>query len=373
VDANHVLAVIETTEVGPPSPWSRWVYTPRPACNLPPWSSYRTRRVTLRVEVLRIRQSCVRKCPPGYRPIGNSCEWWDRSHPRPALPAHRVSSHGESEIETYESTRLEFRWASTAPWGALVKVIRDMIVIGDADTSGGEMGPEGNEPYIQPIPALCLGDRLVFRALKSGQPNEPVEGEPRLIDDDEGAYEVEIDGRSHPSDEDVVATDLGEGFHLMVFSGEDEALGTLQVQVPLSIVHPLAFKRTAVTRLSLSGSTNGGTVAMVLSNRSGAEHAVQIELASVPAGWMALLLDNPVFVLGAGESKEITVQIERMVTWQQEGSLSFTVGASLPGSDLPDTTTTFWVEVTDEETSSSLPNVVLAEPLLTGGEAQQMD
>jgi len=260
------------------------------------------------------------------------------------------------ETQTFESTRLEFRWSTTDPWFRFIKLITQSL----AAVTG-----HGGETHIQAIPALCLGDRLVFRALKSGKVVGPVEGEPRLVDDEEGAYEVEIDGRPHGTDQDVVAAELGEGFHLMVVVGEDEKLGTVKVQLPLSIVHPLAFKPTPVTRLRLSGSTNGDRVAMVLSNRSGSDHVVQIQVTSVPAGWMALLLDDPVLVLRAGESKECTIQIERMVPWRHEASLSFTVRAGLPGSDLPDTTNTFLVDVAEEETHGRLPTDLPAEPLLS--------
>jgi hypothetical protein len=60
--------------------------------------------------------------------------------------------------------------------------------------SSESLEPEQRETHIQAIPALCLGDRLVFRALMSGHAARPDEGEPRLVDDEEGAYEVEIEG-----------------------------------------------------------------------------------------------------------------------------------------------------------------------------------
>jgi len=99
-----------------------------------------------------------------------------------------------------------------------------------------------------------------------------------------------------------------------------------------------------VTRITLEGEANGGIVKLQMRNRSQSEHAVRVEVAATPAGWMALRLTEPLVVLKAGESADVDVQVERMLVADLgPDPLAFTVRATCSAKEVSDVTTTFYV------------------------------
>jgi hypothetical protein len=347
LDAEFVSVTTSRTEEGPASQWSAWE-----AWTLPwkpkLWVSHRTRRMVEHVETMRVMQRCRRKCPMGYRPYGDpptGCEWvlGDTSHARWTLPFHATWTEQTYEEQRYEWVRTEWRTRTTNPYTTFVTLWRELLAAGLV----GVGSSSGAEPIqVQAVPAVCLGDRLVLGA------------------DDEAPYEVWVDGRAQSPEEDVVAADLGVGFHTLELAGDDPEFGQLRLQVPVSVVHPLEFAPTPITTVELNDDTNGSQVSLLLRNRSRSDYAVNVRATGVPAGWMTLCLGEPVVVLPAGGSHDVMIQVERMMPWRSEvAPLPFTINASPMGSGLPDASTTFLLDIVDRASHAAGEEVPLEVPV----------
>jgi len=175
------------------------------------------------------------------------------------------------------------------------------------------------------LPALCEGDGV-------------------LLGNREVEYAVFINGQEYSVDLVVDTSELGVGFHLIELAGQDPELGSVRLQLPLSVISPVEIRVPPVTEIELTDYVNGGIVQVELHNRSQSEHCVRVEMQSMPPGWMALCLGEPIFILKPGETVQIDVQVEEMVRQASESDLlPFTLRAWLPGASAADVFATFHV------------------------------
>jgi len=173
-----------------------------------------------------------------------------------------------------------------------------------------------------------------------------VQGDRLTLSRRQADYSMTLDGREHSPTRAIIASKLGLGFHLIELTRDDPESKTKEhLQLPLSIVSPVQLTVRPVTKLKLDGNSNGGLINLQLHNRSRSEHAVRVEPASLPDGWMALRLGKPIRILKPGESVTVEIQVERMVVADvPREPLPFSVWASLPGTDITAVATTFYVE-----------------------------
>ena len=67
------------------------------------------------------------------------------------------------------------------------------------------------------------------------------------------------------------------------------------------------------SKLELTTERNGGTYELVVKNQSHSAQAVRAEPHQTPTGWIARLRESPIQVLEPGESRTMTLQLERQV------------------------------------------------------------
>jgi len=326
----------ERGSVGEWTEWAQWT----PPEKLPRW--FRTREVEMfeHVEVERTEQTCKKKCPPGFRPLGNpvsACEWWDLHDPdHHAIPHHSISTSTRRETHTDRWIRLEWQWTTSDPhlhWRNLIQVILALLGSDRAETASGYDTPPENAPdeeivELFPLPALCEGDGVI-------------------LGDGDVEYSVSVNGREHKADQVLDSAELGVGFHLIELVGWERELGSVRLQMPMSVFSPVEIRVPPVTEVEITEHVNGGIVQVELRNRSLSDQRVRVELQSMPPGWMALCLGEPTHIIKPGEAVQIEVQVEEMVPQTNEYDLlPFTLRACLPGAPAADVFSTFHVSAT---------------------------
>jgi hypothetical protein len=198
------------------------------------------------------------------------CTWslnaMDPAH-RPRGTFHHTTNRLlETQEDSYTWTRLEFRARPADPFKKIRKAPKDAILTSGDSTNADYTAipaPDSTERSailtIESAPALCLGDRAVF------WPEDGVEFEVYR----DGELAGVVAGEEYV---ELVATDLGLGFHTLELVGRDEEIGLIRGQVPFSIIHPLAFDPMPVVEIELGLENNGHIVELSPRQANGVIH-----------------------------------------------------------------------------------------------------
>jgi hypothetical protein len=316
--------------------------------------SYRKRENVDHMQKMYLHQTCRIQCPSGYISPHNEewCEKWTKavgiSDPSDgnssdpgkdfALGYHAISSRVVGgEVTDYPWTDRQFRSRVLLP--TMFKKAGDfrsgyseyLTNFGGVATpptpKPGSKGAAGaRELEVELLPTFCEGDRLSLTGSNK-------------------KYTATLDGQERPLGRAIVTSDIGKGFHFLEVTGPGPKTGeTIRLQLPLSVIAPIELVAEPVTRITLQGESNGGIVKLQLRNRSRGDHAVRVEVAATPAGWMALRLTEPLVVLKPGDSADVDVQVERMLIADLGPEpLAFSVRATCSAKEVSDVTTTFYV------------------------------
>ena len=334
------------------SAWSPWALWNLDILGGFRFVSSRTRTVTNHTRVTTQDVSCKLQCPLDYRPIGAGCELAlpePPNHPS-GLPEYTFPQHPSTFLNSVTRTQ-DYPWTQIEFRSRVVDILKSVFTPGGHVPSlggrtrkvlvpsapvpklavAGKGGGKMRKLTIATLPALCEGDSF---AMSRGPAN----------------FKMTVNGIEQSPSRPLVATDLGVGFHLIEVEGSHPETGKkVKLQLPLSVVSPIELKFPPVTKMTLKGKKNGGIVKLSLHNRSRGEYLVRVDSESVPVGWQAFRLGKAMFVIKAGKSAKVGIQVERKVVSDlTREPLSFSVCVSFPGTKISTARAMFYVVAREE-------------------------
>lgn len=148
------------------------------------------------------------------------------------------------------------------------------------------------------------------------------------------SYSAAIDGETIDADTFDLNVDRVDGHHTIDINVETEA-GEHRYQVAYAAAARfVAWFADPVVELKLprKGGPNGGTLSLMVANRSTETILVRPTVESVPAGWKAVFLDEQPTKVGRGRETTFVLQVEAMTDAAiRSGPLPLTVAVRAVG------------------------------------------
>ena len=272
------------------------------------WVRQRKRTWTHRYRVTSVTYHCHLECPAGYGDSGGgACTIINATPYGDNIPEyvkykgmiHQVHTHIDS-IDDREDRWSQEQWDVSAypPWFS-----RSI----DMKHAGIGGVPQAGKAPIH-LPGLVEGDRIAVG-------RRPSKKLGRLL----------VNGIERPPGRLISTLELQSGINVFDLQHPEDSQKQAQILVDVKPAILGEFA-SSPSKLELTTERNGGTYELVVKNQSHSAQAVRAEPHQTPTGWIARLRESPIQVLEPGESRTMTLQLERQVgDAPGEGRLTFTV------------------------------------------------